>query len=83
VVETEEERLVEQLVPHAPVEALADAVLHGFARSDEVPGDAVLDAPGEHGVRGELGPVVRHDHARPAAPGEDGIELSCDALARD
>ena len=35
VVEPEEQRLVEQLVPHAAVEALAEAVLHRLARHDE------------------------------------------------
>src|SRR4051794_15341256 len=42
VVETEEQTLVEQLVAHAPVEALAKAVLHRFARRDEVPGQLVV-----------------------------------------
>lgn len=41
VVEPEEQRLVEQLVPHATVEALAEAVLHWLAGHDEMPFDLV------------------------------------------
>ena len=36
VIEAEEQRLVQELVAHAPVEALADAVLHRLAGRDEV-----------------------------------------------
>ena len=53
---------------HAAVEAFDEAVLHRLARRDEVPVDAVSFAPGQHGVRGELGAVVGDDHARLAAP---------------
>jgi len=67
VIEAEEEALIEKLVPHPAVEALTETVLHGLARSDQVPGDAALLRPGEHGVRRELGAVVRDDHSRLAA----------------
>lgn len=42
VVEVAEQRLVEELVPHAAVERFADAVLHGTTRRDVVPLDADL-----------------------------------------
>src|ERR1700704_5612765 len=67
MIEAEEQALVEQLVPHPTIEALTKAVLHGFARRDEVPGNAVLLCPGEHGVRRELGAIVRDDHPGLAA----------------
>ena len=52
-----------------PLKLSTEAVLHRLARRDEVPVDAVCSfAPGEHGVRGELGAVVGDDHARLAAP---------------
>ena len=38
--DAEEQALVEQLIAHSPVEALDIAVLHRFARRDEVPIDA-------------------------------------------
>src|SRR5215207_5383099 len=81
VVETEEQRLVQKLVTHAPVEALADAVLHRLAWRDEVPGDAVLACPAEYGVRGELGSVVGDDHRRSPPAAEKRSELACDPRA--
>src|SRR5918994_1835556 len=75
VVEAEEQRLVQELVSHAPVEALADAVLHRLARCDEVPSDLVLACPAEHGVGGELGAVVGDDHRRATAAGEKSGQL--------
>jgi hypothetical protein len=41
MIEAEEQAFIEKLVRHPAVEALTEAVLHGLARSDEVPGDAV------------------------------------------
>lgn len=77
--EPEEEALVEQLVTHAAIEALAETVLHGFAWRDEVPGDPALLRPGEHGVRGELGTVIRDDHARLAPSLDQCRQLACHA----
>ena len=37
-------------------------------RNEQLPDDPVVLRPGEHGVRGELGPIVGHDHAGLAAP---------------
>ena len=68
VIEPEKQALVEKLVAHAAVEALAKAVLHRLSRRNEMPDDLVVPREGEHGVRGELGPVVRDDHAGLAAP---------------
>ena len=68
VIEPKEQAFVEKLVAHAAVEALAKAVLHRLSRRDETPDDLVVPREGEHGVRGEPGPVVRDDHAGLAAP---------------
>src|ERR1700733_14711929 len=58
----------EKLVAHAAVETLAEAILHWLSRRNEMPNDPVVLRPGEHGVRGEPGPVVGDDHAGLAAP---------------
>jgi len=39
----------------------------GFSWRNEMPGDPVVLRPSEHGVRGELGPIVRDDHPRACA----------------
>lgn len=54
MVEVAEQCLVEEFVPHSPVEGLAEAVLHGATRRDVVPLDADLLRPEQDGVRGEL-----------------------------
>src|SRR6201994_4759142 len=61
MVEAEEQALVEKLVAHAPIETLAEAILHRLSWRNEMPDDPVVLRPGEHGVRGELGPIVRED----------------------
>jgi len=58
---TQEQRLVRELVTHAAVEALAEGGLHQLAGRDIMPGDAFGLAPGEDGVRGELGTIVGDD----------------------
>lgn len=63
MVEPEERALIEQLIAHSAVETFAEAILHGLAWRDEVPGDPVLLRPAEQGVRGELGAVIGNDHA--------------------
>ena len=68
MIEAEEQALVEKLVAHALVETLAEAVLHRLSRRDEMPDDRVVVRPGQHCVRGELGPIVRDDRAGLAAP---------------
>ncbi len=57
-----EQRLVEALVPEAPVEALDEAVLHRLARRDVVPFDLPLLGPSEDRAGGELRAVVAHQH---------------------
>jgi len=76
VIEIIEERLVEKFVAHAAIECLADAVLHGLARRDEVPGYPILLDPCQHGVRGELGSVVGDDNAWSAAPTDQAGQLA-------
>lgn len=56
-----EERLVEQLVAKAAVEALDEAILHRLAWSDVVPFDLALLSPGEDGVAGELTAVTHRE----------------------
>src|ERR1700722_4302604 len=68
MIEAEEQALVEKLVAHAPVETLAEAILHRLSWRNEMPDDPVVLRSGEHGVRCELGPIVRDDHAGLAAP---------------
>src|SRR6202158_5670171 len=62
MIEAEEQAFVEKLISHPAVETLAEAVLHGFARCDEVPGNVMFFRPGQHGVLRELGAIVRDDH---------------------
>jgi hypothetical protein len=75
MVEIVEDRLVQQFVAYAAVERLADAVLR-LARRDEMPSDAAALSPGEHRVRGELGPVIGDDQVRFAAPGDGFLSQS-------
>ena len=42
VIEAEEQGFVEKLISHPAVKTLAEAVLHGFAWRDEVPGNVVF-----------------------------------------
>src|ERR1700722_18948884 len=83
MVKVEEQALVEKLVAHAAVEALAEAVLHWLSWRNEVPDDPVVLRPGEHGVRGELGPVVGHDHAGFAAALDQDSQFARHAPPRD
>ncbi len=76
-----EQHLVEELVAEAAVEALDEAVLHRLARRDVVPVDASPLAPGEDCHRGQLRPVVRDNHLRSAAKGDQRVELAGDAVA--
>lgn len=70
VVESEEQRLVQEFVAHLRIEGFADAVLHRLPRRDKVPRRARLIAAGQHQARGELGAVLADDQARLAAPGD-------------
>ena len=83
VIEAEEQGFVEKLVAHPAVEAFTKAVLHRFSRSDEVPGNPVVLRPGQHGVAGELGAVVRDDHAGLAATIDQCRQFSRHPQSRD
>jgi len=45
VIEPEEQRLVQEFVAHAPVEAFAKAVLHRLSRRDVTPFDPMFARP--------------------------------------
>ena len=62
-------------------ETLAEAVLHRLSWRNEMPDDPVVVRPGEHGVRGELGSVVRDDHAWLAAAFDQRRQLARHAPA--
>ena len=83
VIETEEQAFVQQLVPHPAVKTFAEPVLHRLARGNVVPGDAMLGTPGKDGVRRQLGAVVRHDHARLAAPFDQSGQFPSNPFAGD
>src|SRR6202034_1179789 len=83
MIEAEEQALVEKVVAHAAVETLAEAILHRLSWRNEMPDDPVVLRPGEHGVRGELGPVVRDDHAGLAAALDQNSQFARDAPPRD
>jgi len=83
VVEIEEQGLVEQFVTHPAIEAFSEAVLHRLARCDEMPVDGSVLTPDEHGIAGELGAVVGHDHSWLAALLDDRRQLAGNASARD
>jgi hypothetical protein len=78
-----EQALVEKLVAHAPVETLAEAILHRLSSRNEMPDDPVVLRPGEHGVRGELGPIVRDDHAGLAAALDQNSQFARHTSPRD
>ena len=50
LVEVGEQMFVEALVAQAAVEALDEAILHGFAWRDVVPFDTAVLLPGQDGV---------------------------------
>jgi hypothetical protein len=70
--------LVQALVAQATIEALNEAVLLRLARSDVMPLDAGVLAPGENGVTGQFGSVVADHHARQPATFGYGGQLTHD-----
>ena len=66
-----------------PLKGLHEAVLHGLAGRDVVPFDLPILLPCQDGIRGQLGAIVRHDHAGVAAILGDDVEFAGDAFARD
>jgi len=81
--EREEQRLVEELVAHAPVEALDESVLGRLPRLDVMPIDLGRRRPADRRVRGELGSVVGNNRRRPPAPRDQIVEFANHALAGD
>ena len=66
--------LVQALIPEAPVEALAGAVLHGLPWLNEVVPDPALVAPLVEHPAGELRAVVRDDDLWPAPFMDDPVQ---------
>lgn len=83
VIQIEEQGLVKQFIAHPAVETLDEAVLHRLSRRDKVPIDDCVLAPGEHGVAGELGAMVGHDHSWLAASLDDCRQFAGHAPPRD
>jgi hypothetical protein len=76
-----EQVLVQGFVTQAADQALDQAILHGLAGRDVVPGHTPLRLPAEDRVRGQLRAVVADDHERQAAALGDPVELTRDAPA--
>ncbi len=68
--EAREQRLVQQFVAHPTVTALAKAILHRLARRDVMLLHAHLSESCEHGIAGQPGAIISHDHAGLAALGD-------------
>ena len=79
--ERAEQRLVQQLVAEAAVEALHKCILSRFAGRNVVPLDLMLLRPAQHRYAGELGAVVGNDHCRAAADSDDGVKFAHDPQA--
>jgi hypothetical protein len=77
-----EQRLVQELVAQAAIEALDEGVLHGLAWSDVVPVDAGLAGPSQDGVAGQLRAVVADDGPGLAVGSDQQVELARHPLAR-
>jgi len=75
--------LVKALITQPADEALDQPVLHGLAGSDVVPVDPSVLLPPEHGVRGELGAVVRDHHQGVAATFSNPVQFSRNSLSGD
>lgn len=82
MIEITEQRLIEEFVPHSPIEGLAEAVLHRPSGSDVLPLDAGLLRPQQDGVRRELRSVVADDELRLAVPGDECRQFAGNPLAR-
>ena len=61
LIKRREQQLVKQFITQAPIEALDEAILHGFARRDIVPRDPRFFWPAEYRIAGEFRAVVA-DH---------------------
>jgi len=70
-----EQRLVQEFVPQASIEALDEGVLHGFARCDVMPVDPGVISPCQDGVAGEFAAIVADHHLRPAALNRQPVQF--------
>ena len=76
------QRLIEEFVAQACVEALDEGILGRLAGRDVVPLDLPFLAEAQHGHSGQFSAIVGQAHRRPPAPGHDDIELTYDPQAR-
>jgi hypothetical protein len=67
VIEAEEQAFAEKLIAHPAVETFAEAVLYGFARCDEVPGNVMFFRPGQHCCATIWMRTARQSECEPAA----------------
>ena len=82
--EAGEDRLVQELVAQASIEALDEPVLVGLARCDVVPLNVALLRPAQDRHAGQFSAVVADDRVRACHPLEDRrVELAPDPCARD
>ena len=77
MVQGREQRLVQQFVTQAAVEALDEGVLGRLARRDVVPVDPAVVGEGQDRVQGELGPVAADYGLGLSANFEQGRQLPC------
>ena len=78
-----EQRLVEQLVPHATINALDLVVLHRSAWGDVMPLHADLAAPCQPCITGGLVAIVADDHGWLATLRDQLGQLTNDTAPRD
>lgn len=76
-----EEVLVEAFITQTSIEAFHKAILHRLSRRNVMPLDGVILLPFKDGIRRQLGPVVRDNHAGIASPERDLVQLAADTLA--
>ena len=80
--EIPEQVFVQAFIPQPPIESLAESILRWLAGCDVVPVESPVLNPREHSVRRELRSIVRNNHLRCAAPGDDVVEFADDPAAR-
>ncbi len=79
----EEQRLVEQFVAHAAIEALNVTILHRLSGLDIMPFHTCLAAPRQDGIAGQFGSIVADNHAGFAASGDQRAKFAHNPLARE
>lgn len=76
-----EEVLVEAFITQTSIKAFHEAILRRLSRRNVMPLDGVILLPFKDGIRRQLGPVVRNNHAGIARPERDLVQLAADTLA--